>query len=87
MKGGGHLLAKEEEESEVELLLTTKTNHKLQEDIDKSKEQALLSKKFFHLHLNHPQHNTHHATMLNNSDGFVPNLVGGSILRRDGGRS
>ena len=87
MKGGRHSLAKEKEESEDELLLTTKTNHKLQEDIDKSKEQALLFAKFFHLHPNHPQHNTHYATMLNNSDGFVPNFVGGSILRKDGGRS
>ena len=38
-------------------------------------------------HPNHPQYNTHQVLLLDESQGLVPNFVGGPIPRRDGGGS
>ncbi len=82
LKGGAHLLAEEEEEeSEDELLLTTKSNKALKIDIEQFK-QVQASKvrtKFLKFHPNHPQYNTHHVVLLDESQGLVPNFVGGAI--------
>ena len=89
LKGGAHPLAEEEEESEDELLLTTKSNKVLAVDIEKDKQQhkPKTKSKYMRFHPNHPQYNTHQVLLVDESQGLVPNFVGGAIPRRDGGGS
>ena len=84
LKGGAHPLAEEEEESEDELLLTTKSNKALAVDVELYKQSLEPNKKpkYLKFHPNHPQYNTHHVLLLDDSQGLVPNFVGGAIPRR-----
>ena len=89
LRGGAHPLAEEEEESEDELLLTTRSTKALAVDIEqfKQKLEPKTKSKYVKFHPNHPQYNTHQVLLLDESQGLVPNFVGGPIPRRDGGGS
>ncbi|EIW58754.1 uncharacterized protein TRAVEDRAFT_123704, partial [Trametes versicolor FP-101664 SS1] len=41
--------------------------------------------KYVQFHENHPQYDTHHVKLLDESEAYVPNFIGGSLPRRDAG--
>ncbi|KAL1936864.1 hypothetical protein VTO73DRAFT_6441, partial [Trametes versicolor] len=80
LKGAG---ANEEEESEDELLLTKTSNQKLEADSAPKPKKS--RSKYVQFHENHPQYETHHVKLLDESEAYVPNFIGGSLPRRDAG--
>ncbi|KAI9069011.1 hypothetical protein FKP32DRAFT_1608603 [Trametes sanguinea] len=70
-----------------ELLLTHHSNKQLQECIAPTAglAQSPRCSKYVLFHTNHPQYNTHYVKLLDDSEAFVPNFIGGSMPRRDTG--
>ncbi|EIW62291.1 uncharacterized protein TRAVEDRAFT_45119 [Trametes versicolor FP-101664 SS1] len=81
LKGAG--VNEEEEESEDELLLTKTSNQELEADSAPKPKKA--RSKYVQFHENHPQYETHHVKLLDESEAYVPNFIGGSLPRRDAG--
>ncbi|EIW62916.1 uncharacterized protein TRAVEDRAFT_114867, partial [Trametes versicolor FP-101664 SS1] len=75
--------ANEEEESEDELLLTKTSNQELEADSAPKPKKS--RSKYVQFHENHPQYNTHHVKLLDESEAYVPNFICGSLPRRDAG--
>ena len=68
---GGAVCSKDSE-SEDELLLTTASNKRLQQE---SKQSHAKQKKsaYCSFHIKHPQAHTHEVCLLDETEGFVPN--------------
>ncbi|EIW51233.1 uncharacterized protein TRAVEDRAFT_81261, partial [Trametes versicolor FP-101664 SS1] len=81
LKGAG--VSEEEEESEDELLLTKTSNQEL--EADSAPKPRKSRSKYVQFHENHPQYDTHHVKLLDESEAYVPNFIGGSLPRRDAG--
>ncbi|KAI0349178.1 hypothetical protein OH77DRAFT_1372129, partial [Trametes cingulata] len=79
----------DEEESEDELLLTTESNNKLKDETQllTATEPSSGKKKKIHLrfHPNHPQYQSRHVKLVDESEAYVPNFIGGSMPSRDTG--
>ena len=80
----GGAVCNKDSESEDELLLTTASNKRLQKESaqahSKHKKSAYCSS-----HIKHPQAHTHEVCLLDETEGFVPNFIGGSLPRKDAG--
>ena len=90
--GGGVAVKQEEEESDDELLLTTERSvvHRKLEAAAVANKSTKPSKsnsppKYSSFLSQHPQFDTHHVRLLDETEAFVPNFVGGVIPRRDTG--
>ncbi|TFK78199.1 hypothetical protein K466DRAFT_467802, partial [Polyporus arcularius HHB13444] len=81
-----------EEESEDELLLTTKAAEIFEKEVveaeiiqAKVSPPAKRSPKYHTFMANHPQATTHEVRMMEELEGFVPNFIGGPLPRKDAG--
>ncbi|KAI0371861.1 hypothetical protein BV20DRAFT_1051451 [Pilatotrama ljubarskyi] len=83
LTGAGLPLAEEEEESEDELLLTTESNNKLKDETQPLTvaEPSTGKKKKSHLrfHPYHSQYQSGHVKLVDESEAYVPNSIGGSM--------
>ncbi|KAH9857735.1 hypothetical protein C2E23DRAFT_865487 [Lenzites betulinus] len=76
--GGAGLSLEKKEESDDKLLLTGTAN----KSINNKPKSAVLNTA---CKVNHLQYHSHHIKLLDQSEAFVPNFIGGSLPRRDSG--
>ena len=80
---GGAVHSKDSE-SEDELLLTTASSKRLEQESQQSHSKQKKSA-YCSFHIKHPQAHTHEVCLLDETEGFVPNFIGGSLPRKDAG--
>ncbi|KAI0739249.1 hypothetical protein C8Q80DRAFT_1124594 [Daedaleopsis nitida] len=86
--GGGRLMPViPEDDSKDELLLTSKTNAKLEREVHVTIEHQPKANtpSYFDLLAKHPQARTHEVCLLDEKESYVPNFIGGAIPRKDAG--
>ncbi|RPD64294.1 hypothetical protein L227DRAFT_560993 [Lentinus tigrinus ALCF2SS1-6] len=80
--GGGPVYAEEEEESDDELLLTTETAKTFNREATVQHKSVLhvgSNDKYHTFMSNHPQAYIHEVRLIDESEGFVPNFIGGPL--------